>query len=212
MLSLIEWVKKITGLLWLENILKDIKNDTRRIRNTLEVHTEALRVLNSALASTNTKTKDLHKAMDVLSGDEGTTSIEGELPQRTLDSETCMAMMKVGLNPLIEKHYNKYLAWLGCPEEVQLVEGEDWEFKLNDEQLTELGSLLDELGPVSDGVKIQFINYKIQEYLPEVKLLPTDELTRELMDRIINDPPLYFQHNKSFVEKINEWKNKDRIE
>ena len=123
------------------------------------------------------------------------------MPKRTLDSETCLEMVKVGLNPLIEEHYYKFLAFKDRPDLVKLIEGPEWEFKITKEQYEELDKLVKELGDVSEEFKLAFINYKIEDYLPECKNLPTSKRTRFLIERIIKDPPLYFKDNKSFYEK-----------
>ena len=127
-----------------------------------------------------------------------------------LTSEVCLDMVRVGLNPLIREHYFKYLAWLDEPESVKLWEGLEWEFKLTDEQFQEIDNLVKELGDVSDEVRLRFINDIIEDYLPEVKILPTDPTTKALVEKM-KDPPLYFKTNKSFFDKLAEHNENKRI-
>lgn len=124
-----------------------------------------------------------------------------------LTSELCIEMVKVGLNPLIKEHYFKYLAYLDTPELVEL--WEDWKFELSEEQLIEIQNfVINELGNVPKELRSVFIHQYLMEFLPEMKVQTKDEKTKYLVNRIINDKPLYFKKHLSFFERLEQVQNK----
>lgn len=134
--------------------------------------------------------------------------LEDILPRpEHLTSEVCLEMKSVGLNPLMSSHLNKFLAWKDRPDLVKLWEGPEWKFAITEEQYKELEELVEKYNKMegmNQEAMMALINDKIMEFLPEVQIMPTDEKSRYLVERIINDEPIYFKTNKTFKEKAKE--------
>ena len=121
---------------------------------------------------------------------------ESHLPQRKVDSEQTMEMIKHGYNPLNMEHVLLF--------ELHKSEGkiinQKFEWKLTFDQIKELEEL-ERMKEVYGTAYGFILEDTLASFLPMADTRSQFKEVNDYVDKIVNDEPIWFKNNKSFYQK-----------
>jgi hypothetical protein len=125
---------------------------------------------------------------------------EKNLPRGKVEPKQILEMVRRGYDPL---NIKEVLLYELARDEGKLI---DRKFKwpeLTDNQIKQIEDLEKECGnnPLAYGAALEDL---LMSFLPENTTRSHDEKVNKFVDHIQNDPPVYFQNNKTFNEKTKE--------